>query len=81
MHTHIFIAPLVCSGYYNYMNPPGNPNWRQYYFGGNYERLTLIKAKWDPLNFFGNPYQVEPAIDVASAPSIDERGTKISSIS
>ena len=63
------------------VNPPGNPNWRQYYFGSNYERLTQIKAKYDPLNYFGNPYQVEPAVDVASVPSTDERGTKISAIS
>ena len=49
-------------GYYNHMNPIGNPNWRKYYFGDNYARLSQIKAKFDPLNVFGNPRQVEPAI-------------------
>ena len=32
-------------GYYNYLNPIGNPNWRQYYWGDNYEALSEIKAK------------------------------------
>ena len=40
----------------------GNPNWRYYYFGENYQRLSQIKLKYDPLNFFGNPQQVEPAV-------------------
>mmetsp|Transcript_23487 Transcript_23487/g.67686 ORF Transcript_23487/g.67686 Transcript_23487/m.67686 type:complete len:726 (-) Transcript_23487:82-2259(-) len=55
-------SETALQGYYNYMNPVGNPNWRQYYFGGNYERLSQIKLKYDPLNTFGNPMQVEPAI-------------------
>mmetsp|Transcript_11695 Transcript_11695/g.25649 ORF Transcript_11695/g.25649 Transcript_11695/m.25649 type:complete len:663 (+) Transcript_11695:369-2357(+) len=49
-------------GYYNYMNPIGNPNWRYYYFGDNYARLSEIKAKYDPKNVFGNPMQVQPAV-------------------
>lgn len=53
-------------GYYNYMNPTGNPNWRKYYFGDNYKRLSKIKAKYDPLNTFGNPMQVEPEPDSSS---------------
>ena len=48
-------------GYYNYMNPEGNRDWRNYYFGDNYEQLSLIKAKYDVTNGFGNPLQVEPA--------------------
>ena len=47
-------------GYYNYMNPTGNPNWRYYYFGDNYDRLSEIKSKYDPMNYFGNPQSVEP---------------------
>ena len=56
-------------GYYNYANPLGNPNWRQYYFGDHYSRLSQIKLKYDPLNYFGNPLQVEPAIPGGSSSS------------
>ena len=48
-------------GFYNYMNIEGNRNWREYYFGDNYERLSVVKAKYDVTNGFGNPLQVEPA--------------------
>lgn len=54
--------PTKLRGYYNYMNPPGSPNWREYYFGKNYQRLSEIKAKYDETNMFGNPLQVEPAV-------------------
>ena len=52
-------------GYHNYHNPIGNPNWRQYYWGDNYEALSEIKAKYDGTNMFGNPLQVQPAIPSA----------------
>ena len=48
-------------GYYNYMNPEGNPDWQNFYFGDNYEKLSVIKAKYDVTNGFGNPVQVAPA--------------------
>ena len=48
-------------GYYNYLNNEGNRDWRNYYFGDNYERLSVIKAKYDVTNGFGNPLQVAPA--------------------
>ena len=48
-------------GFYNYPNPEGNRNWREYYFGDNYERLSVVKAMYDETNGFGNPLQVEPA--------------------
>ena len=48
-------------GFYNYLNAEGNRDWRNYYFGDNYERLSIIKAKYDETNGFGNPLQVEPA--------------------
>lgn len=54
-------------GYYNYMNPVGDPNWRHYYFGDSYERLSQIKYDNDPRNVFGNPLNVEPANPVVSA--------------
>lgn len=50
-------------GFYNYLNPSGNPNYREYYWGGNYPKLAKIKAKYDLTNLFGNPTQVEPAQD------------------
>ncbi|EJK64242.1 hypothetical protein THAOC_15044, partial [Thalassiosira oceanica] len=53
-------------GYYNYMNPAGNPNWRYYYFGDNHPRLASIKSVYDPLNYFGNPLQIEPAVEPTS---------------
>ncbi|KAL4939080.1 hypothetical protein BDV06DRAFT_199506 [Aspergillus oleicola] len=28
------------------------PNWKEVFFGSNYETLSQIKAKWDPSNFF-----------------------------
>lgn len=28
------------------------PNWKQVFFGDNYDRLAQIKTKWDPTNFF-----------------------------
>lgn len=48
-------------GFYNYVNPEGNRDWRTYYFGDNYEQLSVVKAKYDETNGFGNPVQVEPA--------------------
>ena len=48
-------------GYYNYLNYEGNRNWREYYFGDNYDRLSVVKAMYDETNGFGNPLQVEPA--------------------
>uniref|UniRef100_A0A7S4WD41 FAD-binding PCMH-type domain-containing protein n=1 Tax=Ditylum brightwellii TaxID=49249 RepID=A0A7S4WD41_9STRA len=59
---HYDDGELGFQGYYNYMNPVGNPNWRKYYFGDNYERLSETKLKYDQYNFFGNVQQVEPAI-------------------
>mmetsp|Transcript_49185 Transcript_49185/g.74298 ORF Transcript_49185/g.74298 Transcript_49185/m.74298 type:complete len:623 (+) Transcript_49185:106-1974(+) len=52
---HYDDGELGFQGYYNYMNPVGNPNWRKYYFGDKYERLSETKL-------FGNVQQVEPAI-------------------
>lgn len=48
-------------GYYNYPSAEGNRDWKTFYFGDNYERLSVIKAKYDETNGFGNPLQVEPA--------------------
>eukprot|EP00890_Picochlorum_soloecismus_P003189 jgi/Picsp_1/3871/NSC_01383-R1_fad-dependent oxidase len=40
-------------GYYNYMGPPTSiPNWQEFYWGANYDRLQRIKAKYDPFGYF-----------------------------
>ena len=51
-------------GFYNYLNPVGTTggDWRTYYFGENYERLSEIKAEYDVTNGFGNQVQVRPAL-------------------
>ena len=54
--------PSKIRGFYNYVNPLGNPNWREYYWGDNYEKLSDIKLIYDETNGFGNPVQVQPAI-------------------
>lgn len=36
-------------------------NWPKVYYGGNFERLTRIKAKYDPENFFRFPQSIPPA--------------------
>ena len=54
--------PAKVRGFYNYLNPLGNPHWREYYWGDNYKRLSEIKLVYDKTNGFGNPVQVGPAI-------------------
>jgi len=40
-------------GYYNYMGPSTSiPNWQNFYWGANYERLQRIKTKYDPFGYF-----------------------------
>ena len=48
-------------GYFNYPSPIGNPDWRKFYFGENYERLSKIKRKYDPTSIFDIPNQPQPA--------------------
>jgi len=35
-------------------------NWPKAYYGGNFERLTRIKAKYDLENFFRFPQSIPP---------------------
>lgn len=47
----------------NYVNAPDLSirNWRQAYFGGNFKRLTRVKAKYDPCNVFHFPQSIPRA--------------------
>ncbi|KAL2844064.1 hypothetical protein BJY01DRAFT_264075 [Aspergillus pseudoustus] len=40
------------SGAYENESNFRQPNWKEVFFGSNYETLAKIKAKWDPKNFF-----------------------------
>ncbi|KAL2813835.1 hypothetical protein BJX63DRAFT_207774 [Aspergillus granulosus] len=40
------------SGAYENESNFRQPNWKEVFFGSNYEALAKIKAKWDPKNFF-----------------------------
>ena len=53
--------PSALQGYVNYPTPIGNPDWKKFYFGENYDKLSVIKRKYDPTSVFGNPIQVQPA--------------------
>ncbi|OPA73075.1 FAD-dependent oxidase [Paenibacillus selenitireducens] len=46
-----------------YVNTPDLKikNWQQAYFGGNFERLTRVKAQYDPKNIFHFPQSIPPA--------------------
>jgi hypothetical protein len=46
-----------------YVNGPdlSNKNWPEAYYGSNFERLTKVKAKYDPKNVFNFPQSIPPA--------------------
>ncbi|WP_428993742.1 FAD-binding oxidoreductase [Brevibacillus choshinensis] len=46
-----------------YVNTPdlSIKNWPEEYYGSNFERLTRVKAKYDPTNFFHYPQSIPPA--------------------
>ncbi|PTM59263.1 FAD/FMN-containing dehydrogenase [Desmospora activa DSM 45169] len=46
-----------------YVNTPDLyiKNWPQAYYGGNFDRLTRVKAKYDPKNIFKFPQSIPPA--------------------
>ncbi|MED8018633.1 BBE domain-containing protein [Bacillus glycinifermentans] len=46
-----------------YVNTPdlAIKNWPRAYYGGNFERLTRVKAKYDPENVFNFPQSIPPA--------------------
>jgi len=49
----------------NYVNAPdlSIEDWPRAYYGRNFERLTRIKAKYDPENIFRYPQSIPPAYD------------------
>jgi len=46
-----------------YVNTPdlSIKNWSKAYYGRNFERLTKVKAKYDPENVFNYPQSIPPA--------------------
>lgn len=46
-----------------YVNTPdlSIKNWPKAYYGGNFDRLTRVKAKYDPKNVFNYPQSIPPA--------------------
>ncbi|MFE1625924.1 FAD-binding oxidoreductase [Brevibacillus reuszeri] len=46
-----------------YVNTPdlSIKNWKQAYYGGNFDRLTRVKARYDPKNIFNFPQSIPPA--------------------
>lgn len=62
--THgIFLAICGCGRLTAYCSPnyaTGNENPRDVY-GGNYERLAALKAKYDPNNIFNKYFPITPS--------------------
>jgi len=48
-----------------YVNTPdlSIKNWPAAYYGSNFERLTLVKAKYDPKNVFNFPQSIPPSTE------------------
>lgn len=57
------MEPFTCGVY---VNTPDLllENWPVAYYGCNFERLTQVKAKYDPKNVFRYPQSIPPAFDI-----------------
>jgi hypothetical protein len=59
------MKPHDVGAYVNYIDPLLT-NWKQEFYGGNYERLARIKKEWDPKDHFtfqqaiGSPFEPTP---------------------
>lgn len=58
---HKTMSPFTCGVY---VNTPDLliENWSEAYYGCNFERLTKIKAKYDPKNVFRYPQSIPPGL-------------------
>jgi len=60
-----------------YWNVPGTveqAGWERLYFGNNYERLQIIKAKYDPVGMFTKPMTPKPAVAMKNEEASPETG-------
>jgi hypothetical protein len=55
------LAPFHTGVYVNFLMEEGEARVRQAYGDGKYERLTALKRKYDPMNFFRLNQNVSPA--------------------
>jgi len=63
------LAPHATGAYLNYIDPL-QPDWKQNYYGGNIDRLLVLKTEVDPDNFFSFHQSIESKFnpDLASRP-------------
>ena len=54
----IILAEQPHRGYVNYLDEHPGGDWREVYYGNNYQRLLEIKNKYDALNVFRNPQSI-----------------------
>lgn len=55
------MQPFVSGGAYSNYCDQAIADWPRAYYGANFARLTQIKAKYDPDNFFRFPQSIPPA--------------------
>jgi len=51
------VSPSMSGNYVNYISKDLS-NWQQKYYGGNYARLSAVKASVDPTGFFSFPQSI-----------------------
>ena len=53
---------MVPGAYVNYLEEEGDPHARAAY-GANYDRLVVLKNKYDPSNLFRINHNIRPSVD------------------